>query len=145
MAKNAKESAQVKGRTTKLGKKSVEELIEIILRKDKTERTLSANVKNLKSEINALTTRVNNFDKDQEGNIQAIKDWREKYENKVDAYATLHEQYDNSLNELSTKSALYKDSVRDNAEINAKLNAYKKLCVVLAGLAVLCIGYICVC
>ena len=95
MAKNAKGAErQVKARQTKLSKKTNEELIEIILRKDKTERSLNSQVVALKSEVNTLTSRVNNFDKDQEGNIKAINDWKERY----------YEAY-NLVNNLNTKIA----------------------------------------
>ena len=42
---------QVKGRQTKLSKKSSEELIEIILRKDDTERKLTSQLNSLKTEV----------------------------------------------------------------------------------------------
>ena len=50
MAKNAN-NPQVKGRQTKLSKKSSEELIEIILRKDDTERKLTSQLNSLKTEV----------------------------------------------------------------------------------------------
>ena len=61
MAKNGK-TAAVKGRETKLNKKSNDELIQIILKKDKVERNLNNQIKSLKGEINSLSTRVKNFD-----------------------------------------------------------------------------------
>lgn len=91
MAKNAKGAErQVKARQTKLSKKSNEELIEIILRKDKTERSLNAQVVALKSEVNTLTSRINNFDKDQEGNIKAINDWKKRYNEAYDLVDSLN-------------------------------------------------------
>ena len=80
MAKNAKESAQLKSRTTKLSKKSVGELVDIILRKDKIERNLNAQIKKFKGEIDALTTRVKNFDNDMEGTYQSLETYKAKYE-----------------------------------------------------------------
>lgn len=53
--------AQAKGRQTKLSKKSSEELIDIILRKDKTERLNASTIKNLKTEINKLKESNSNL------------------------------------------------------------------------------------
>ena len=59
---NVKEqSAALKGRQTKLLKKSKEELIEVILRKDKIEKNQVKQISNLKGEINSLNSRINGF------------------------------------------------------------------------------------
>lgn len=137
MAKNANELRQVKARQTKLGKKTVEELIQIILRKDSVERKLSAQVVNLKAEVNSLTSRVNNFDKDQEGNIKIIKD--------------LRYSYDNAGKELMAKTAEIEALVesrdswsRQVFEYKDKLATMQKLCWILGiAVVVLAIGVIC--
>jgi len=85
MAKNAKDVA-IKSRQTKLSKKSNEELIEIIIRKDKIERNLNNQITNLKGEVNSLTNRVSNFNKDQEGNIDAIHSLKLQLSELNDAY-----------------------------------------------------------
>lgn len=125
MAKNAKELGQVKARQTKLGKKSGEELIEIILRKDATERKLNSNIVSLKSEVNALTSRVNNFDKDQEGNIKAIEKWRLEAEKQK-------ELVDSLTDKVSNISA----SLRETKEVVEKkdktIKVYKTLSIILA-------------
>lgn len=94
MAKNVKESAQVKGRQTKLSKKSAEELIEIILRKDKTEKNLSNNIKSLKAEVNSLTSKFENAKNDAEGGEHTVS----LYKDKVD---TLLEQLDDKARIIS--------------------------------------------
>ena len=128
MAKNAKES-QVKARQTKLGKKSAEELVQIILRKDATERKLNSNIVSLKSEVNALTSRVNNFDKDQEGNVKAIENWKLEVEKK--------KEHINNLNDIiSSKSAKVKELKEVVKDKNNTIKVYKIVCVVL-GFAVL--------
>ena len=58
---NVKESAALKGRQTKLLKKSKEELIEIVLKKDKIEKNQVNQISNLKGEINSLNSRINGF------------------------------------------------------------------------------------
>ena len=125
MAKNAKELGQVKARQTKLGKKSGEELIEIILRKDATERKLNSNIVNLKAEVNSLTSRVDNFDKDQEGNIKAIEKWRLETEKQKELVASLTDKVSNTAAEL-----------RNTQEVVEKkdktIKVYKTLSIILA-------------
>lgn len=125
MAKNAKELGQVKARQTKLGKKSGEELIEIILRKDATERKLNSTIVNLKAEVNGLTSRVNNFDKDQEGNIKAIEKWRLETEKQKELVSSLTDKVSNTAAEL-----------RDTKEVVEKkdktIKVYKTLSIILA-------------
>lgn len=72
--------AQLKARRTSLGKKSNEELISIILRKDKTERSQSAKINslmNLLNEANAINeekgSRILNINKDLENVRHMIK------------------------------------------------------------------------
>lgn len=125
MAKNAKELGQVKARQTKLGKKSGEELIEIILRKDATERKLNSNIVNLKAEVNSLTSRVNNFDKDQEGNIKAIDHWKLETEKQKELVNSLTDKLSNTSAEL-----------RNTQEVVEKrektIKVYKTLSIILA-------------
>ena len=72
MAQKTKELSQVKARQTKLGKKSHDELIQIVLKKDKVERNLNNQIKSLKGEVNTLSTRVNNFNADIAGTYQSL-------------------------------------------------------------------------
>ena len=125
MAKNAKELSQVKARQTKLGKKNAKELIQIILRKDATERKLNSTISELKTEVNSLTSRVNNFNKDQEGNIKAIERL------KVEA------QKQKEVNEcLNVKVNAASRELDDNKELlnkkNKKIKVYKTLTIILA-------------
>lgn len=74
---NVKEqSAALKSRQTKLLKKSKEELIEVILRKDKVERNQVKQISNLKGEINSLQSRIKGYIADNDGNEEKIKDLR---------------------------------------------------------------------
>lgn len=127
MAKNAKES-QVKARQTKLGKKSSEELIQIILRKDATERKLNSNIVNLKAEVNSLTSCVNNFDKAQEDNLKAIDRWKLEAEKQKELVNSLTDKASNASAEVRN----LKDIVENK---NKTIKVYKIACSVL-GLAV---------
>lgn len=129
MAKNAKELSQVKARQTKLGKKSAEELIQIILRKDATERKLNSNIVSLKAEVNALTSRVNNFDKDQEGNVKAIENWKLEVEKKKEHIDYLNDFISSNSAKVEELEEVVKD--KDNT-----IKVYKIICVVL-GFAIL--------
>lgn len=82
--------AQLKARRTSLGKKSNDELITIILRKDKSERSLNSKIQ----ELNALlkkanklneenATRLLGFDKDMEGMNEIVKTKQEQIDNLI--------------------------------------------------------------
>ena len=74
---NAKEkNAALKSRQTKLLKKSKEELIEVILRKDKIEKNQVNQISNLKGEINSLQSRIKGYIADNDGNEEKIKELR---------------------------------------------------------------------
>ena len=124
MAKNAKELGQVKARQTKLGKKSVEDLIQIILRKDATERKLNGNIVNLKAEVNSLTSRVDNFDKDQEGNIKAIEKWRLETEKQKELVASLTDK-------VSNISAALRETKEVVEKKDKTIKVYKTLSIIL--------------
>ena len=107
---NVKENAALKSRQTKLLKKSKEELIEVILRKDKIEKNQVKQISNLKGEINSLNSRINGFIADSEGDQETIKELRECYSKSEDINKTLHEvinsksveleETDNKLNKI---------------------------------------------
>ena len=104
---NAKEqNAALKGRQTKLLKKSKDELIEVILRKDKIEKNQVKQISNLKGEINSLQSRIKGFEADNEGNEKTIKELREYYSNLEDRNKTLSEKIDAKcieIEEITTK------------------------------------------
>ena len=82
--------AQLKARRTSLGKKSNDELITIILRKDKSERSMNSKIQELQAllkEANSLneekTTRILNFDKDMNGMEELVKTKQEQIDNLI--------------------------------------------------------------
>ena len=85
------QSAALKSRQTKLLKKSKEELIEIVLRKDKIEKNQVKQISNLKGEINSLNSRINGFIADNEGDQKTIKELRESCSKLEDLNKALHE------------------------------------------------------
>ena len=83
--------AQLKARRTSLGKKSNEELITIILRKDKSERSMNSKIQELQAllkEAETLNkekdTRLLGFDKDMEGMEDILKIKQEQIDNLLD-------------------------------------------------------------
>ena len=76
MANVKEQSAALKSRQTKLLKKSKEELIEVILRKDKIEKNQVKQISNLKGEINSLQSRIKGYIADNDGNEEKIKELR---------------------------------------------------------------------
>ena len=128
MVKNAKELSQVKARQTKLGKKNSNELIQIILKKDKVERNLNNQIKSLKAEVNALSTRVKNFDSDMEGTIQAI----ESYKDKIKA---LQEKNDTISIESKDNRSLYEEENKKAITFKNKANMWKVATYVMTVIA----------
>lgn len=76
MANVKEQSAALKSRQTKLLKKSKEELIEVILRKDKVERNQVNQISKLKGEVNSLQSRIKDFVSDNDRNEEKIKELR---------------------------------------------------------------------
>ena len=102
---NVKEQTPaIKRRQTKLLKKSKEELIEVILRKDKIEKNQVKQISNLKGEINSLNSRIKGFIDDSEGDQKTIKELRESCSKLEDLNKTLHENiaFSNSKLEETT-------------------------------------------
>ena len=98
---NAKEkNAALKSRQTKLLKKSKEELIEVILRKDKIERNQVNQISNLKGEINSLQSRIKGFIADSEGDSNTIYELREKLSNANDLNKALNENINSNSHEI---------------------------------------------
>ena len=110
MANVKEQKAALKARQTKLLKKSKEELIEVILRKDKIEKNQVKQISNLKGEINSLNSRIIGFIADNEGDQKTIKDLRAYCSKLEDLNKTLHEniafsnskleETDNKLNKI---------------------------------------------
>ena len=94
MANVKEQSAALKSRQTKLLKKSKEELIEIVLKKDKIEKNQVKQISNLKGEINSLNSEIKGFIADSEGDQKIIKELRNDYSKLEDVNKTLHETID---------------------------------------------------
>ena len=76
MANVKEQTPALKRRQTKLLKKSKEELIEIVLKKDKIEKNQVNQISNLKGEINSLQSRIKGYIADNVGNEEKIKELR---------------------------------------------------------------------
>ena len=97
---NVKENAALKSRQTKLLKKSKEELIEVILRKDKIEKNQVKQISNLKGEINSLNSKIKDFIADSEVDKKTIRKLRDNYSKLDDLNKTLHEHINSKSIEL---------------------------------------------
>ena len=91
--------AQLKARRTSLGKKSKDELINIILRKDSTERKNNVKIQELTAllkEADSLNeekaTRILGFDKDMAGMEEIVKTKQEQIDALISEKNTLIEQ-----------------------------------------------------
>lgn len=99
---NVKEqSPALKRRQTKLLKKSKEELIEVILRKDKVEKNQVKQISNLKGEINSLQTKIKNLIADNNGTVKALEDVKKNLSLLDDRNKTLVEMLDCKDTELT--------------------------------------------
>ena len=132
MAKKLNETA-IKGRQTKLEKKSYDELVQIILKKDKIERNLNNQIKSLKGEVNALSTRVKNFDSDMQGTMQTLESYK-------DQVATLQEKNDTISIESKDNYNLYINENQKTVSLERKLETWKTVACIM--LVVIIIGVI---
>ena len=139
---NVKEQTPaLKSRQTKLLKKSKEELIEVILRKDKIEKNQVKQISNLKGEINSLNSRINGFIADSEGDQETIKRLRECNSKSEDIHKTLHEIIDSKSIELEeTTNKLNKIIVEKENKAKSWANIAITLCVafILTFIAYIC-------
>ena len=132
MAKNGK-TAAVKGRETKLNKKSNDELIQIILKKDKVERNLNNQIKSLKGEINSLSVRIKNFDSDMEGTIQAIESYK-------DQVKTLQEKNDTLSIESKDNRSLYEEENKKVITLTNKISMWKVATYIMTVISIVAIA-----
>ena len=111
---NAKDkNAALKSRQTKLLKKSKEELIEVILRKDKIERNQVNQISNLKGEINSLQSRIKGFIADSEGDSNTIYELREKLANANDLNKALNENINSNFHEIEEIKMQFNKTIRN--------------------------------
>ena len=123
MANVKEQSAALKSRQTKLLKKSKEELIEIVLKKDKIEKNQVNQISNLKGEINSLNSRINDFIADNDGNEEIIKELRNDYSKLEDVNKILHETIDSRAIEWEeTSNRLNKRIVETENKAKARAN-----------------------
>lgn len=100
MANVKEQNSALKSRQTKLLKKSKEELIDVILRKDKIEKNQVNQISNLKGEINSLQSRIKGFIADSEGDNNTICELREKLSNAEDLNKALNENINSNSHEI---------------------------------------------
>lgn len=98
--------AQLKARRTSLGKKTNDELITIILRKDKSERSMNSKIQELQGllkeadELNEnKATRILGFEKDMEGMNEIVKVKQEQ----IDSLISDKNKIEDALNEAFKK------------------------------------------
>lgn len=125
---NCAKTAATKGRETKLGKKSHEELVQIILKKDKIEDKLNSQINAYKIERKVLQSRINNFDKDQEGNVKAIGDLKDRNKALNEVIMNNKVQIEELNQEINTYSLIA-------AEARDKVKALKAVVCLLGAIA----------
>lgn len=101
MTNGKEQSPALKRRQTKLLKKSKEELIEVILRKDKVEKNQVKQISNLKGEINSLQTKIKSLIADNNGTIKTLEDAKKNLSILEDRNKTLVEMLNSKDTELT--------------------------------------------
>lgn len=89
-SKQTVSEVQLKARRTSLGKKSIDELITIILRKDKSERSMNCKIQ----ELTAILNEADSLNKDKANCIIALQKDNNGMQDKIN---TLIERNDNLL------------------------------------------------
>ena len=138
---NVKENAALKSRQTKLLKKSKEELIEVILRKDKIEKNQVNQISNLKGEINSLNSEIKGFIADSEGDQKIIKELRESCSKLEDLNKTLHENIAFNRSELEETTNQFNKII---VETENKAKSWANIAITLGVAFIIAfIAYIC--
>ena len=134
MANVKEQTAALKSRQTKLLKKSKEELIEIVLRKDKIEKNQVKQISNLKGEINSLNSRINGF-------ITNNETLKKKNDSLEDLKISLHEHINSKSIELEETTNTLNKII---AEKEKKAKSWSDIAIIL-GIAFIIafIAYIC--
>lgn len=103
--------AQTKSRMTKLSKKTSEELIQIILRKDGTERKYAEKIKNQATELSRLQNVIKNMDADMVGTLEeldTVRDKNQKLQSNCDMTSSAIEGYEDEVKTLKDDIKKYK-------------------------------------
>ena len=141
MANVKEQSAALKSRQTKLLKKSKEELIEIVLRKDKIEKNQVKQISNLKGEINSLNSEIKGFIADSEGDQKIIKELRESYSKLEDLNKTLHENIAFNRSELEETTNQFNKIIvetENKAKSWANIAIISSIAFIIAFIAYIC-------
>ena len=141
MANVKEQSAALKSRQTKLLKKSKEELIEIVLRKDKIEKNQVKQISNLKGEINSLNSEIKGFIADSEGDQKIIKELRESCSKLEDLNKTLHENIDFNRIELKETTNQFNKIIvetKKKAKSWANIAIISSIAFIIAFIAYIC-------
>ena len=129
-SKQTANEAQLKARSTSLGKKTSDELITIILRKDKSERSMNTKIQ----ELTALLKEADSLNEDK---ANAIIELNKTIESQKDKINTLIERNDSLTMDKSSNS---KELVR----LKDKCNILRKMSITCICIIVVLIGVICV-
>ena len=141
MANVKEQSAALKSRQTKLLKKSKEELIEIVLRKDKIEKNQVKQISNLKGEINSLNSEIKGFIADSEGDQKIIKELRESCSKLEDLNKTLHENIAFNRSELEETTNQFNKII---IETENKAKSWANIAITLGvAFIIVFIAYVC--
>ena len=127
MANVKEQNAALKSRQTKLLKKSKEELINVILRKDKIEKNQVNQISNLKGEINSLQSRIKGLIADNEGDSNIIYELKEKLSNANDLNKALNENINSNSHEIEDIKMQFNKTI---CNLKAKVKCWYDISIV---------------
>lgn len=138
----AKKEAKLKARKTSLSKKTNEELIDIILKKDNTERKnndkiviLRSSIDDLNVIIDAKNRAINEYERQSDNAESIINNLREDIHKTDEKYSILEKDRDN----LQTIINSLKEKLDSNAKDMKRVNIYKYSAIGFAILLVILI------
>lgn len=141
MANVKEQNASLKARQTKLLKKTKDELIEVVLRKDKVERNQVTQISKLKGEINSLQFRIKGFEFDNEGHNKIVKDLRESIFILENRNNTLRENIDSKSIELAELTDKFNKTIVEKEE---KIKSWASIAIATAivlGIAFIAVAF----
>lgn len=125
-------SKGLKARTTKLSKKSNEELISIILKKDNTEKQLNGNVRRLKAEVNKLQELINSGDKELKDNKNTVSVLKDRVEALVEKVNNEKIKYDDLVKTSSEHISKANNDIKAYKNLSYTSLIFNMLCVAIA-------------
>lgn len=145
----AKKEAKFKARKTSLSKKTNEELIDIILKKDNTERKNNDKIMNLTKKVDDLNVIIETNAQNQatlenelDETDNLLTECKVELKQKEKEFNSKESHYKEDIDNLRTITNSLKEQLDSNAKDMKRVNIYKYSAIVFAVLLIILIGVI---